>query len=163
MRLDRLVQDHLPAALKFAVRLTGDMDQAEEVVQEALARAARSWTTFRGEAGFRTWFWRILVNAFRDHLARRSQLAALPDDLCDVESLDPAQAAMESELAGRIAELISQLPARQREVLVLSVYEELSTREIANVLATSEANVRMNLSLARHRLRENLESYLAEK
>jgi RNA polymerase sigma-70 factor, ECF subfamily len=69
--LDRLVTQHLPWALGFATRLTGTPDAAEEVLQEALVRVARSWKSFRKEAEFRTWLFRIVINAFRDWLARK--------------------------------------------------------------------------------------------
>ncbi|HEV8003265.1 MAG TPA: sigma factor, partial [Planctomycetaceae bacterium] len=54
LELDRLVSEHLSAALRFATRLTGDVDAAEDVLQEALVRVARSWKTFRREAQFQT-------------------------------------------------------------------------------------------------------------
>ena len=47
---DRLMLEHLSAAQRFAVRLTGNVDEAEDVVQDALLRAARGWQTFRGES-----------------------------------------------------------------------------------------------------------------
>ena len=69
--LDRLVTQNLSAALHFATRLTGSLDAAEDVLQEALVRVARSWKSFRKEAEFRTWLFRIVINVFRDRLASR--------------------------------------------------------------------------------------------
>ena len=160
--LDRLVSEHLPAALRFAVRLTGDLNAAEEVVQEALLRAARGWSTFRGQAQFRTWLCRIVINAWHDHRTAREPPAALPEDLPDDRAGDPAAAAQAAELAEIIARLVSALPPRQREVLVLTVYEGLGPHEVADVLGIREGNVRTNLHLARERLRKQLAPYLAE-
>ena len=67
--LDRLVTQNLSAALRFATRLTGTLDAAEDVLQEALVRVARSWKSFRKEAEFRTWLFRIVINVFRDRCA----------------------------------------------------------------------------------------------
>ncbi|MGE0378430.1 MAG: RNA polymerase sigma factor, partial [Planctomycetaceae bacterium] len=64
--LDRLVREHLPAAARFATRLTGGPDLAEDLVLEALLRVARSYRTFRGESTFRTWLFQIIINVFRD-------------------------------------------------------------------------------------------------
>ena len=161
--LDRLVREHLPAALRFAVRLTGDLDTAEEVVHEALLRAARGWASFRGESQFRTWLFRIVINASHDQRRLREPPAALPDELCDEKARDPAAIAQAGELAELIARLVSSLPPRQREVLVLITYEGLRPREVAEVLGISEGNVRTNLHLARERLRKHLAPYLAEK
>ena len=68
--VDRLVVEHLPAALRFALRLTRDEHAAEDVVQEALCRVLRQWRTYRGEASFKTWFLQIVVNVDRDRRRR---------------------------------------------------------------------------------------------
>lgn len=162
--LDRLVLDHLPAALRFATRLTGDPERAEELVQEALLRVVRSWATFRGEAAFRTWFFRIVINVFRDRLRALStdeiQFDENQTDLIDLTDAGPPQAAMAEELGRLVAKEVSRLPPRQREVLVLIVFEGLSVREVAEVIHISEANVHSTLSAARTRLKTRLAPYL---
>jgi len=142
--LDRLVIDHLPAALRFATRLTGGADSAEELVQEALLRVVRGWTAFRGESAFRTWLFRILINVFRDRLkASRGGMFSIDegDALPPAGSnSEPPQVAMADELRELIAREISHLPPRQREVLVLTVLEGLSTREVAGIVGISQGN-----------------------
>jgi RNA polymerase sigma-70 factor, ECF subfamily len=163
--LDQLVEDRLPEALRFALRLTGNQESAAEVVQEALYRAARSVGTFRGQSQFRTWFYRIVISAFHDSLPASSQplsLGELADELADSHSEDPAAAALTGELRDLIARRISALPPRQREVLVLISYEQLRASEVAEVLGISEANVHANLHYARARLRHELSPYLSE-
>lgn len=165
-QLDRFVTEQLHEALRFAMRLTGQEETAAEVLQEALFRAARGIGSFRGQSQFRTWFYRIIISAFRDHLtatARQSGLSELTDDLADPRGEDPASAALAGELQELIAQRISALPPRQREVLVLVTYEQLPAREVAEVLGISEANVYVNLHHARARLREELASYMTEK
>lgn len=162
-KFDRLVAEHLPAALRFAIRLSGRTDLAEEIVQEAMLRAARSWQTFRGESQFRTWLFRIVVNVFRDGAGRRPAHDPLTDDAADPSQGPPSDEAMAAELGELVAQSVAKLPPRQREVLVLSVYEGLAPRQVAAVLGISEANVHTTLSLARARLRRSLASYLAEK
>ncbi|HEX5442501.1 MAG TPA: sigma-70 family RNA polymerase sigma factor [Pirellulales bacterium] len=160
--LDRLVVEHLPAALRFAVRLTGDADEAEDLVQDALVRVTRGWAAFRGEANFRTWLFRIVVNAFRDRL-RRPRMEILDKDVDDLRGAGPAQAALQRELGELVAQNVSRLPPRQREVLVLTMYEQLPAREVATVLGISEANVYSSLHQARARLRKELAEYLEEQ
>ena len=155
--LDRLVREHLPAALRFVTRLTGDLDAAEEVVQEALLRVARGWQNYRGESEFRTWLFRIVINAFRDRHTGRAAPEALSDDVCDSLADDPLSLAMASELGEIVARLVSGLPSRQREVLVLTSFEGLDTQAVAAVLGITEGNVRTNLHLARERLQSNVE------
>jgi RNA polymerase sigma-70 factor (ECF subfamily) len=164
--LERLVAEDLPKASRFAVRLTGCPEAAEEVVQEALYRAARAADSFRGESQFRTWFFRIVISAFRDQLAaagRHRCAGELTDELDDPRGDEPSAAAMRGELGDLIAQRISALPPRQREVLVLIAYEQMRPGEVAEVLGISESNVNVNLHHARARLREELAPYLTEK
>ena len=69
--LQRLVDACLPQALRFALCLTGQLDAAEELVQDAMLRASHSWRSFRGDSDFRTWLFRIVINCFHDRLERR--------------------------------------------------------------------------------------------
>lgn len=162
--LDRLVEEHLPSALAFATRLAGDPHAAEEIVQDALVRALSSWRSFRGEATFRTWLFRIVINVFRDRLrkpdARDVPIDQQPEEPADAPGDEPPQAAMAAELDELIAREVSRLPPRQREVLVLSVYEGLRARDVAGVVGISEANVHSTLSAARSRLKTRLAPYL---
>ncbi|MBL9124859.1 MAG: RNA polymerase sigma factor [Planctomycetaceae bacterium] len=159
------VAHEIPALLRFAIRLTGQTAAAEEVVQEALYRAARSRSAFRGDASHRTWLLRIVIHAFRDSLtaARREANLAVSPELVDLRQPPPDRATLEVELRERIATHVSSLPPRQREVLTLAVYEELPLPEIAELLGISVANVHVNLHHARSRLKHLLADYLAEK
>lgn len=160
--LDRLVSAHLSEALRLAIRLTGDPDEAEEVVQEALVRVARSWKSFRGEARFRTWLFRIVINAFRDRIAARRGTERLEEDVPDGRVADPAAEAATAELGRVIAARVSALPPRQREVVILTCYEGLSPGEAAEVLGISQANVHATLHVARQRLRRELARHFLE-
>ncbi len=166
MTLDRLVQLHLNDALQLAVRLSGRTDSAEEIVQEALLRVAKSWASFREEAAFRTWLFRIVINVFRDWLQRRESSVSLDDlteTLPDRKAERPDSAILRKEFQAFVAERVSALPPRQREVLVLMTYEELTAAQTALVLGISEANVHSTLHVARERLRRELAPYLVEK
>jgi RNA polymerase sigma-70 factor (ECF subfamily) len=162
--LDRLVTQNLSAALSFATRLTGAPDAAEDVLQEGLVRVARSWKTFRKEAEFRTWLFRIVINVFRDRLARAKPPEQSEfDELADHRGGDPASELQTSELGELIAARVSALPTRQREVMVLTAFEGFSPKETAKLLSISEANVHATLGVARERLRKELASYLIER
>jgi RNA polymerase sigma factor (sigma-70 family) len=71
--------------------------------------------------------------------------------------------AISSELGRLIAARVSALPPRQREVLVLTVYQALTPRQVGEILGISEANVHSTLHVARQRLQKELAAYLAEK
>jgi RNA polymerase sigma-70 factor (ECF subfamily) len=166
MTLDRLVKQHLGEALHLAVRLSGRTDSAEEIVQEALLRVSKSWPTFRAEAAFRTWLFRIVINVFRDWLGQREEafsLEGLENPLADKKAERPESGLLRQEFHEFVAERVSALPPRQREVVILMTYEELTAAETAQVLGISEANVHSTLHVARERLRRELAPYLVEK
>src|SRR4051812_9131078 len=68
---ERLMTEHLAAAHRLAIRLTGRAESAEDLVQEAMLRASRAWQSFRGQSRFTTWLFQIVINVFRDRLRRR--------------------------------------------------------------------------------------------
>lgn len=149
--IDQLVLEHLPPALAFATRLTGDAAAAEEVVQDALVRVLRRWRTYRGESPFRTWFFRIVVNTHRDQHRRGRPEQTLAFDAPGAEP-EPAEAAQSSELAERVRAEIDRLPPRQREVAVTCLAEGASPSEAAEILGITESNVNTTLHAVRKRL-----------
>ncbi len=157
---DRLMLEHMPKVHGFAIRLTGDPDVAEEVMQDALVRASRSWKTFQGRAQFSTWLIRIVTNTFRDRLRGSLRAEALPEEMPDKEAVDPASHMIADDVGEAVALAVASLPVRQREVLVLRTYEGLSTAEVADLVGLSEQNVRTNLHHARAALRRLLAPYL---
>ena len=151
--VDRLVVEHLPAALRFALRLTGDANVAEDVVQEALCLVLRRWRSYRGEASFGTWMLQIVLNVDRDRRRRQRdlrQLAAADDVISSTAS--PIEQATADELQANVRAAIDRLPERQREVALLSIGEGHAARDVARVLETTEANVNTCLHLARKRI-----------
>lgn len=151
--LDALVREHLPAAVRLAYRLAGDRDLADDVVQESLLKVARSWLSFRREATFRTWLFRIIVNTFRDQQRRRAPPDSLDHEPADRKGTTALDALLLQELTQRVNERAKELPPRQREVFVLMVYEEMTARETAKVLGITEANVHSTLRLVRNALK----------
>ena len=161
--MDRLVVEHLPDLMRFATRLTGGATEAEDLTQETLLRIARSWRTYRGEASFRSWAFRILVNVFHDSTRGKRYHEDFPLDAVDSREERPDQAAEAAELQRIVAEQVSGLPPRQREVMVLITYEGFSPQQAADLLDIEVTNVHATLYHARRRLRDSLEKYLAHK
>ncbi len=160
-----LVRRHMRDAYGFCLRLTGDSAGAEELSQDGFVLAYRHLKEFRGESSFRTWLYRILLNLHRDGIRRRSREEArvekLRRDVGSAGSSEAPDAAPRAvELEEQIRRRVAGLPDRQREVLVLHVYQGLDYRAIAAALGCSYDDVKVNLSLARRRLREELREHL---
>ena len=152
----RLVRREATIALGVARRLLGDPGEAEDLVQEAFLRAWRHIERLAPEAPARPWFYRILINAGRDRLRRRSVRRREPvrDRRSQGErhEPDPASAVAGRELLDRVRTAVERLPLRQRECLLLRTQAGLSYREVAELLGISEGVVKGHLVHARRTL-----------
>jgi RNA polymerase sigma factor (sigma-70 family) len=124
-----------PRLMSVAVRMLGDRAEAEDVVQEAMLklwRAAPDWRT--GEAKVSTWAYRVVSNLCIDRL-RRARSVGLDDA---AEPPDPAPAALDglqqAERAAALETALLDLPARQRQAVVLRHIEGLANPDIAAVM-----------------------------
>lgn len=154
--VDQLVVQHLPVALRLALRLTGETDAAEDVVQEALCRILGRWHSYRGEAAFSTWMMQIVINVDRDRKRRRRDLRQLSHEPYDAGAAEAADHTIALELNEQIRAAIHELPERQREVALLSLGHGLDVKAVAYILRTTEANVHTCLHLARKRIAETI-------
>lgn len=159
-RFDTLVAELAPDVLALCIRLCGNVHDAEDIAQEALVRAARSHQSFRGDSSLKTWLFRLAINVFRDRLRQNRPDAIELDDAIEAASGSPSREVANRETAELVASAVSSLPRRQREVIALTVFEQLSTRETAEVLGISEQNVRTTAHEARKSLRQKLEHLL---
>ena len=157
-RFAAAVLPHLDAAYNLARWLVRDAHDAQDVVQDALVRALRHFDGFRG-GDPRPWLLAIVRNtAFAWLGARRPNEVEVPDDELDAALADGAPPADPESLAIRraqrreIDEAIAALPIAFRETLILRELEELSYREIAQVLDVPMGTVMSRLSRARHLL-----------
>jgi RNA polymerase sigma-70 factor (ECF subfamily) len=150
--VDQLVVEHLPMALRMALRLSGDAHVAEDLVQETLCRVLRQWKSFRGEASFRTWTLQILMNVDRDRRRRLHVYEPLETNELAGDADQPVELAAAAELNAEVRAAVDALPERQREVALLTWGEGLAASEIASVLEITEANVYTCLHLARKRV-----------
>jgi len=156
-----LVKRHQKGVLRLAVRFMKDMDAAEDVAQESFIKAYERLASFEGRASFKSWLFQITVNTARNRLRERR------DGMTDVDQVPLAVAAKaESSLVhGVIVELIQKhvdtLPFKQRTALVLRIYEDLSFKEIAEIMKcpydTAKANYRHALLKMKEELSQNQE------
>ncbi|HXH56289.1 RNA polymerase sigma factor [Iamia sp.] len=145
----------------LARRLTGDDDDARDVVQEAYLRAYRSIGRFRGEARFSTWMYRITANCASTQLGRRRRHRheELAEDLVVVDTrpeLDPVAQADASDLRTRVAAALEELPPKLRAVVVLRDVYDLPHEAIAAELGISESAAKVRLHRARRKVKERL-------
>jgi RNA polymerase sigma-70 factor (ECF subfamily) len=150
--LVRRHSDPLGRFLYASGALASDLD---DLVQEAFFRAFRALGTWRGEASFRGWLFRIASNLQRDQYRRQKGRQIVPIEDHDVpDHSDPEGEAGASDLEERILAELAKLPRLQREVFVLRAQQGLEYDEIARALDTTAGSARVHYHHAVKRLKE---------
>lgn len=154
-RLGGLYARHGPDALRLAYLLTGDRELAEDLVQEAFIKVAGRLTGLRNADSFRWYLRRTVVNLANSHLRHRRVERAYARGLIDSAAVTGVSG---PDMATRqaVREAIARLPARQRAVVVLRYYEDLTDQQIASVLGWPLGSVKSSLHRAAAILREHL-------
>ena len=172
-----LVDRHQAMLLRLACSFVASRAVAEEVVQDTWVGVLRGIDGFAGRSSFKTWMLRILVNRARSTGVLESRTVAVGDagPVIDRSRFDASGAWMSppehwiedsddrmlaESVSERIRSVLQELPARQREVVMLRDVDGLSGPEVCLVLDISEGNQRVLLHRGRSRLREALEAEL---
>ena len=140
---------------KVAYAWCGEPHLADDLVQEAMARAMDKYLQLRDPSRLDSWLYSILNNCWREHLRGRRPETEL-DDQAHESTHCPERINLSSELTERVFELMSRLPEGQRQVLSLVALEELSYREVAEALDIPIGTVMSRLSRARQFLADRL-------
>jgi len=154
-RLGALYARHGPDALRLAYLLTGDRELSEDLVQEAFIKVAGRLTSLRNADSFRWYLRKTVVNLANSYLRHRRVERAYAKGLIS----SAAGAGVNSpDMATKqaVREAIARLPVRQRAVVVLRYYEDLTDQQIASVLGWPLGSVKSSLHRAAAVLREHL-------
>jgi RNA polymerase sigma-70 factor, ECF subfamily len=147
-----LVDRHSPACLRFARRMLGSHEDAEDAAQEAFVRAHRALARYDGRTSFRTWLMSILVNRCRTALLqrhRRTRRVVLDDAALDQA---PAVEGSDRDLRDSIERALAQLEAGQREAFLLKHVEQLTYEEMAEATGLGVSALKMRVQRACDRL-----------
>jgi RNA polymerase sigma-70 factor (ECF subfamily) len=167
-----LPKRYAPALYRLALRLAGEADEAEDVVQESFIRACDHVDDFAGRSDPGTWLHRIVLNTALMHLRRRGGAAVPLDDDRGGERASlagtpadpapgPGSAALTGELRETVERALLALPGTLRVAFVLRDIEGLSTREAAAALGIGKSALKVRLHRAHRALRAALAPYLA--
>lgn len=158
---EKLALPLLDPLYNFARWLSGDADEARDLVQETFVKALKGLGSFQEGTNFRAWMFRILRNTFltsRTGLERRSTIQEDEEGFEDsVVTIDTPETALirhtDTELVQRA---IAQLPGPFREVLLLADIEEMKYQEVAEALSIPIGTVMSRLARARKQIREHI-------
>jgi len=141
-----LVREHRVEVYRLAHRLTGSHADADDLAQEAFLRVFRALPRFRGESAFRTWLIRVVLNLAADrtksrHPGRLVSLEEVPEAVLPRVSPDGNSDLLRRAVLDRA---VSLLPPRQRETLILRIFQEMKFHEIAAVMGCTVGTAKAN-------------------
>jgi RNA polymerase sigma-70 factor (ECF subfamily) len=169
----RLVEAYSPHVYNLALKMLGNPDLAEDILQETFINAYQAIDRFEGRAHVSTWLYRIAHNAVLMRLRKEKRLP-------DIQSLDvesdlhtlpitnswqdaPERRLLQAELIQKMDQALAELSETLRVVFILRDIEGLSTAQTAEVLNLSETAVKSRLHRARLALRAQLAPYLQDR
>ena len=172
----QLMRLHEKQIYNFTYRMLGSEGEAEDLTQDIVIAAFRGIRSFRGEAKFSTWLYRIALNQARNrikYLSRRNFFARQrrradygtntvsesPEGLPD-SAPTPEQWTMTKDLAAQVQECLNQIPLQARQILVLRDIQGFSYDELSEMLSLKSGTVKSRLHRARAALRECLSEKL---
>ena len=161
-----LVRRYMEKAFHIALNFTRNTEEAKDLSQDAFLRAFTRINQFDGRSKFYTWFYRLVVNICLDYTRRKTKVAWEPleattggaperAELTDRSSL-PEEVAMAGEAKRRADRTLETMPNKQRTAFLLRNHQGLSIADIAKVMRTTEATVRVYLHRAVAALRQSL-------
>ena len=156
---DELLRRYEQRIYRFLRRLVSSRQEAEDLFQETFARVCEHAASFTGRGPFRRWLYTIALNVWRAR-GRKTRPTEVPIDETTAPASDcpdPAEAAHRTEVSEYIAEATASLPPSQREVFIMKVYEQITFREIAEILGRPIPTVKSQMMLAVQKLRPLLE------
>ena len=154
--LAQLAARYQDIALSLAFRNTQNWTDAEDIAQEAFIRVFKAAGRYKGHSGFKTWLYRIVVNLCMDHHRRTKSnisLEAIDTDVPAETDPDTLQAA---ETAQIVQKAVNELPERQKIVLLLHRYEDLTHAQISDATGWTPSAVESLLVRAYGNLRQKL-------
>ncbi len=162
-RFEATVLVHLDGVFRLALWLIGDRAEAEDVVQETFAQALQSFHRFEPGTNARAWLFAIMRHVRSNRLRKLRRAPTIVDADDRIDEVAAAEQTPQQLTDTEVLAAVKELPAGFQEVVLLSDVEELSYKEIAEVLEIPIGTVMSRLHRARRLLRATLAGYAAAR
>jgi len=155
-RLAILFERHHVMLYNFFLRLTGRRGPSEDLVQEVFVRILKYRATYRSESRFTVWLFQIARNAHADHLRKQKPEVPIEEQFEEPAGTEPPPSQrLEAEVdAALLRQALDRLPLRKREILLLSRYEDMKYKDIAQLLGCSVETIKTSVHRAVRDLRK---------
>ena len=148
-----LLERHYDLMYRVAFRTLGQKADAEDLVQEICAALPKKLGSFKADAKFESWLYRVVVNAGRDLMRKRGARARAADGWGDVEVMQREAAVEKKESLGWLARAMQRLSPELRETVALVLGEEMTHAQAGKALGLSEGSVSWRMSEVKKELR----------
>lgn len=158
-----LYHDYFPKVFAYVYGRVQDKEISLDIVSDVFEKAYMKMKSLRSPESFGSWLFTIARNEVSSHwrkekpAARAAQEAAWENELHH-QPKNPEETLLHKERLAALSALVKQLPKREQEIIALKFDAELTNREIASVLSTSEVNVRVTIFRALRKLRERMKA-----
>ncbi|HXG30867.1 MAG TPA: sigma-70 family RNA polymerase sigma factor [Thermodesulfobacteriota bacterium] len=165
-----LMRRHYKGLVNYIYRFTNDREASEDVAQEVFLRVYRSVKSYKPEARFSTWLYKIATNLCltrikskaRERNVSLDEIEEITGDLGDSDSESADQVTFRKEIRNAIFEALESLSERERVAIILCKYEGLPYEEVAEVIGCTVGAVKTYVYRGRMKLIEMLKPYLKE-
>jgi RNA polymerase sigma-70 factor, ECF subfamily len=159
-----LVNQHQKMIRAVAFRMTGSLDDAEELAQDAFLRAYQRLGSFDGGSKFSTWLCKIAINLSLDWRRRENRREKIHSKwAADTISETSPDNGFPDELSRRVQDALNRLPTKQRAAIELTIYEDQSHAQAAKTLGCTESTISWRVFSARQKLKRLLKDIHYEK
>lgn len=152
-----LMGRHEKFLMKVVVRLTRDMDLAEDIVQDAFIKAYKSVGIFEGRSSFRSWLYQIALNTARNRFRKHARETLTAEPVVQAVDSQIEQGMIAVDVRAVLQMEIQKLPDRQKTALTLRIFDDLSFKEIAELMECPYDTAKANYRHAVIKLKERLE------
>jgi len=170
---NRLIAEQQDKVYRLALKITGNREDAEDIVQETFIKAVDNIDKFRMESSFGTWIYSIALNSIRAHMSSRKQSSLkpiedyLPNSHESSDSLfdwgDPHKILEDKQLRKIIEDALAEMPYKYSMPFVLRYIEEMPVKEVAKASKLSVAAAKSRILRARLALRDIITDALKER
>lgn len=149
----QLLERNYDLMFRIAYRLCGHREQAEDITQDVCMSLPARLKSFKGEAAFSTWIYRVVVNKVKDDVRKVQTLNRKLSDYAQVEEMRRGEAADAENQAAWLDAMLARLPDDLRETAVLVVGEGLSQQQAGEILGVKEGTIAWRMSELKKALR----------
>ena len=167
--IEVFVHQYETDVFRLALSIVGDQAEANEITQETFLSALKSFRSYQERNSIKAWLYTIALNHSRSHLRKHKFLERLKVTVTNIFQLEenhkptsPEDIFIQGEKEAVVWAELNKLDERHRTVVILRYFHDLSTSEIAEILAVNEGTIHSRLHTARERLRKALGSVRGE-